>query len=96
MTEKTWAMDALGLVNAGNLPVAVVHYTAPALVLLYFVSASSVPSETAVSDAVLAATAASGSGPVSALRRRIRPQRSNLVKLLFLLALLTFVHPSPK
>jgi hypothetical protein len=38
-------MAILGLVDAQNVPIAVLHYVAPAVVLLWFIFASAVPVE---------------------------------------------------
>ena len=86
-------MDLLGLIDADNVPIAVIHYTAPATVLLYFVSASSVPSSNdsnpnpALGNGDVAATMSS---TATATRRR-QSEPSTLLKWLFVLAILTFV-----
>lgn len=71
-------MDLFGLLDAQNVPVAVVHYTAPTLILLWFVLASSVPADGA-------ATA----GPA----RGMRSENSQVMKWVFVFAVMSFVCP---
>ena len=89
-------MYLLGLVDIENLPIAVIHYVAPVAVLLYFVSASSVPRDCTVVN--LADTAirnrdvAQSSSTATAPRGR-QHTPSALLKWVFVLAVLTFVNP---
>jgi len=93
-------MDLFGLVDAQNVPVEVVHYVSPALVIVYFICASSVPSHSGNSADPSDDATASGAEPEDSLTttatttgiRRVQPRSSsNLLKWLFVLAVLTFV-----
>lgn len=70
-------MDLFGLLDAQNVPVAVAHYTAPTLILLWFVFASSVPADGA-------ATAGTARGRTS--------ENSQVMKWVFMLAVMSFVY----
>jgi hypothetical protein len=85
-------MNLFGLLDAKNVPVAVLHYSAPAVILLYFVFTSSIPAGhvNAVAENASASASASGSASTPAIRtRQLAP--SNLLKWVFVLAILTFV-----
>lgn len=92
-------MDVLGLVDSENVPIAVIHYAAPAAVLLYFVSASSVPtddndgsSSTGNSNPAVANGDVAPVSPSNATAaRRRESEQSALLKWIFVLAVLTFV-----
>lgn len=73
-----------GLLDAENVSVAVIHYVAPAAVLLYFIFTSVVPTSQPGSE--------SSTGPSGAPSSRTRqlPQ-SGILKWLFLFVILTFV-----
>jgi hypothetical protein len=75
-------MDIFGLLDAENVSVAVLHYSAPAIVLLYFIFASSVP------DAVAGRESEQETSP---LVRRPQTEPSNLLKWVWVLTILTFV-----
>jgi len=95
-------MDLLGLADAENVPVEIVHSAAPVLVIVYFICASSVPAHwgnaagspddgnSATADG--AEPGDSSSTATTAVIRRVQPRSSsNLLKWLFILAVLTFV-----
>jgi hypothetical protein len=86
-------MHLLGLVNADNVPIAVIHYAAPATILLYFVSASSVPhsSNSSPNPAVGNGDVAAASSSTAIAPRTRQSEPSALLKWLFVLAILTFV-----
>jgi hypothetical protein len=88
------AMNLFGLVDAENIPVAFLHYSIPAVILLYFIAASSVPTATqvAVTNTVLEEANGSISTSTPSPVRRSQPSHSNIVKWLFVLAVLTFVR----
>jgi hypothetical protein len=71
-------MDLFGLLDAQNVSIAVVHYTAPTLILLWFVLASSVPAD-----------GASRAGPA----RGRRSENSQVMKWVFVFAVMSFVCP---
>ena len=87
-------MNLLGLVDAENVPVAVLHYSIPAVILLYFIGTSSVPSTPPapvtnhISDGASGSTSTSSPPPVL----RSQPSHSNILKWLFVLAIFTFVY----
>jgi len=93
-------MDLFGLADAENVPVEIVHYAAPALVIVYFICASSVPSHwwnsadspndgnSATADA---AEPGDSSSTTTGIQRTQPRSSSNLLKWLFILAVLTFV-----
>ena len=95
-------MHLLGLVDAENVPVEAVHYVAPALVIVYFVGASSVPAETSslastespehepLNGAVPAGPSTGSSA--TAVRRGPPRSSSGVLKWLFILAVSTFVR----
>jgi hypothetical protein len=83
-------MDLFGLSDAQNVPVAVVHYTAPTLILLYFIFASSVPA-TATSSSATGAAGGTGAGSANAARTRRQQEPSQVMKWIFVFAVLTFV-----
>ena len=78
-------MELFGLLDAQNVPVAVVHYTAPTLILLYFIFASAVPAAAANNHV--------GGGESRNVARspRRRQEPSQTMKWVFVLAVLTFV-----
>lgn len=82
-------MHPFGLDDTRNVSVAALHYAAPALILLYFIFASSTThSVTTVAQSPNSASA-SESHPL------VRPpqyQHSSLLKWVFVLAVLTFVR----
>jgi len=75
-----------GLLDAENVPTAVIHYVAPAAILLYFIFASAIPAGQSASEP--------STGPSTAASPRIRrlPQ-SGILKWLFLFVILTIVCP---
>ena len=75
-------MDIFGSLDAENVPVAVLHYSAPAIVLLYFIFASSIP------DAVAGPENGQEASP---LVRRPQTEPSDLLKWVWVLTILTFV-----
>jgi hypothetical protein len=81
-------MELFGLLDAQNVPVAVLHYTAPTLILLYFIFASSVPAA--------AAPAVGEAGELANVetRARTRQEPSQTMKWIFALAVLSFVSPA--
>lgn len=87
-------MNLLGLVDAENVPVAVLHYSTPAVILLYFIGASSVTTSTSVvvTNHGLEETNGSISASTPLPVRRSQPSHSSIIKWLLLLAVLTFVH----
>lgn len=87
-------MNLLGLVDAENIPVAVLHYSTPAVILLYFIGASSVTTSTSVvvTNPGLVETNGSISTSTSLPVRRSQPSHSSIIKWLFVLAVLTFVR----
>lgn len=74
-------MDLFGLLDAPNVSVAVVHYMAPTLILLYFVFASSVP----------AADGGAREGASGGRRQSAVTEPSQVMKWVFVLAVLSFV-----
>ena len=86
-------MNLLGLVHAENAPAAVLHYCIPAVILLYFISTSSVPATapTPVTNHILDGANGSTSTSLPPVRRS-EPSRSNILKWLFVLAVFTFVY----
>src|SRR5271163_4156826 len=86
-------MHLLGLVDADNVPIAVIHYAAPATILLYFVSASSVPnsSNSSPNPAVGNGDVAAASSSTATVTRTRQSEPSALLKWLFVFAILTFV-----
>jgi hypothetical protein len=83
-------MYPFGLDDTGNVSVAALHYTAPALVLLYFIFASSAATNT-VTPAAESSNSASGSESLPLVRAQ-QYQHSSLLKWVFVLAVLTFVR----
>lgn len=81
-------MDLFGLLDAQNVPVAVVHYTAPTLILLYFILASSVPASPASNYE------GGAESPNVARSARRQQEPSQVMKWVFALAVLTFVSSS--
>jgi hypothetical protein len=75
-------MDIFGLLDAENVPVAVLHYAGPAIILLYFIFASSVPAADARSEI------GQDTSPIVP-RRQTEP--SSLLKWVWVLTLLTLV-----
>jgi hypothetical protein len=91
-------ISLFGLVDAENVPVEVVHYIAAALVIIYFIGASSVPAETsshasAEVEPLNGAAPASSTATSSMVVRRGPPRSSSgLLKWLYILAASTFVR----
>ena len=83
-------MELFGLLDAQNVPVAVGHYTAPTLILLYFIFASSVP---AAAAAAAPAVGEAGERANVETRARTRQEPSQTMKWVFALAVLSFVSP---
>jgi hypothetical protein len=89
-------ISLFGLVDAENVPVEVVHYIAPALVIIYFIGASSVPAETSSHasaglpevEPLMSSTATSS----TVVRRGPPRSSSGLLKWLYILAASTFVR----
>ena len=80
-------MELFGLLDAQNVPVAVVHYTAPTLILLYFIFASAVPAAAAAAN-----NNTEGGESANVARSARRGQEpSQAMKWVFVLAVLTFV-----
>jgi hypothetical protein len=75
-------MDIFGLLDAENIPVSALHYSAPAIILLYFIFASSVPAAHARSEI---------GQDTSPIVQRRETEPSSLLKWVWVLTLLTFV-----
>ena len=87
-------MNLLGLVGTENVPVALLHYSIPAVILLYFIGTSSVSTSTPVVVANPALVEANGSISTSTTPplRGSQASRSSILNWLFVLAVLTFVR----
>jgi len=90
-------LNLLGLVDAENVPVVVLHYSVPAVILLYFVFTSSIPRTPSAIPVVSPGIQVSNSTlppngtPTTPAVRRTQYRQSGLLKWLFVLAILTFV-----
>jgi hypothetical protein len=88
-------LNLLGLVDAKNAHVAVLHYTVPAVILLYFVVTSSIPrtppSVPIISSPNAASTSHTNGTSTMPAIRTTQSLQSSLLKWLFVLAILTFV-----
>jgi hypothetical protein len=87
-------MNYFGLVDTENIPVTVLHYSAPTVILFYFIGISSVShGPTALEVPVETTSSASPSGGTSTTPfvRRIQPPPSSLLKWVFVFSVLTFV-----
>jgi len=86
----------LGLLDAENVPVAIVHYTGPAIVILWFLFSSSFHAGAGAGTEPTSESSANGSATVSGsstsvVRPPPRQQSLPATKLLFVIAVLTFV-----
>lgn len=84
--------NILGLLNAENVPIAVVHYSAPAIVILFFLFSSSFQSIATTSEASSNGTITTGTSASTSAHQQQLSRPSTLTRWLFVLAVLTFVY----
>jgi hypothetical protein len=86
--EEEIMAKILGIVDTENVPVAVLHYTAPAIVILWFLFSSSFQAASSVLESVNGPSSTGSSTPVA---RAPRQQPLAASKWLLVFAVLTFV-----